>query len=149
VWVLWDQPNPRIGYECEDVDLAAQFTERVEAFLDPRPSQTDVYFGLEMNARAVLYDCVPIKSAQHVLKLFSLQGGQWDTFIDGTPKRGRRSEQGLEPGSSDPVGQLREACAPHRAGHVWTGSQPQPPPSRTVRPPCVREVLEDGNRCVA
>jgi hypothetical protein len=67
VRVLWDDQNLYIGYECEDVDITAQFTERddptyrddaVEAFLNPRPSQTDVYFGLEMNARAVLYDYV-------------------------------------------------------------------------------------------
>src|SRR5450755_824679 len=71
VRVLWDDQNLYIGYECEDTDITAQFTERddptyrddaVEAFLNPKPSQTDVYFGLEMNARAVLYDYVSIKS---------------------------------------------------------------------------------------
>src|ERR1039457_2027323 len=52
VRLLWDDRNLYIGYQCEDVDITAQFTERddptyrddaVEAFINPRPSQTDVY----------------------------------------------------------------------------------------------------------
>src|ERR1017187_6453138 len=70
VRVLWDDQNLYIGYTCEDADITDQFTERddptyrddaVEAFINPRPSQTDVYLGLEMNARAVLYDYLSVK----------------------------------------------------------------------------------------
>src|ERR1035438_3793177 len=91
VRVLWDDQNLYIGYTCEDADITAQFTERddptyrddaVEDFLNPRPSQTDVYLGLEMNARAVLYDYLSVKSAQYVFKRFNLQGVHLAAFID-------------------------------------------------------------------
>ncbi len=91
--LLWDDRNLYVGYECEDADITAQFTERddptyrddaVEIFLNPRPSQTDVYLGLEMNARGVLYDYVSVFSARYLFKRFQMQGVQLATYIDGT-----------------------------------------------------------------
>jgi len=53
-----------VGYEAEDTDITALFENRddptykddcVEIFIKPN-QETDSYFGMEMNARGVLYD---------------------------------------------------------------------------------------------
>jgi len=131
VRVLWDDQNLYIGYQCEDVDITAQFTERddptyrddaVEAFINPRPSQTDVYFGLEMNARAVLYDYVSIKSAQYVLKRFNLQGVQLATFIDGTLNARGDRDKGWSLEVSIPWANFEELARRPQPGDVWTAA---------------------------
>jgi hypothetical protein len=53
-----------VGYEAEDTDITATYENRddptykddcVEIFIKPS-QETDSYFGMEMNARGVLYD---------------------------------------------------------------------------------------------
>ncbi len=64
VRVLRDQDTLYVGYEAEDTDITATHENRddptykddcVEIFIKPSP-ETDSYFGMEMNARGVLYD---------------------------------------------------------------------------------------------
>jgi hypothetical protein len=90
--LLWDDDNLYVSYECEDTDIVAFYTEHddptyrddaVEIFINPLPSQTGIYFGLEMNVRAVLYDYVMYQS-NHLFKQFDLRGVHLATFIDGT-----------------------------------------------------------------
>ena len=82
--LLWDDDYLYVGYECQDTDIVALRTERddptylddaVEFFVNPKPSQTSVYFGLEMNARAVLYDYLMVDT-KYVFKRFNMQGVQ-------------------------------------------------------------------------
>ena len=90
--LLWDDDNLYVSYECEDSDITAHFTERddptyrddaVEIFINPMPSQTGIYFGLEMNALAVLYDYVMYDS-KNLFKQFDLRGVKLATNIEGT-----------------------------------------------------------------
>jgi len=62
--ILRDERYLYVSYVCEDSDITTQFEKRddptyrddaVELFINPKPSQSN-YFGLEMNARGVLYD---------------------------------------------------------------------------------------------
>jgi hypothetical protein len=62
--LLWDNDYLYLGYDCEDTDVVAFYQERddptykddaVELFINPDPGQ-NFYYGLEMNARATLYD---------------------------------------------------------------------------------------------
>ena len=64
VKILRDQDTLYVGYECEDTDVTAIYEKRddpvyeddcVEIFIKPSDG-TDSYFGMEMNARGVLYD---------------------------------------------------------------------------------------------
>lgn len=64
VRLLWDDRSLYVGFDCEDADVVAHHQRRddptyeddaVEIFINPNPKQT-FYYGLEMNARAVLYD---------------------------------------------------------------------------------------------
>jgi hypothetical protein len=90
--LLWDDNYLYVGYDCEDTDIVALRTERddptylddaVEIFINPKPPQTTVYFGMEMNARAVLYDYVTVP-AQGLFKRFDMQGVLLATHIRGT-----------------------------------------------------------------
>ena len=92
VRLLWDDQYLYVGYDCEDSDITAQFLERddptyrddaVEIFINPKPSQTGLYFGLEMNARAVLYDYLMYDS-RYAFKRFNMQGVKVATFLRGT-----------------------------------------------------------------
>ena len=44
--LLWDDDYLYVGYEFEDVD-PTYLDDAVEFFVNPKPSQTSVYFGLE------------------------------------------------------------------------------------------------------
>ena len=89
--LLWDDRYLYVGYECEDTDITAQYTERddptyeddaVEIFINPRPSALD-YYGLEMNVRAVLYDYVNLWGRK-MIKSVDFVGVQLATNIRGT-----------------------------------------------------------------
>ena len=81
----WDDNYLYVSYECEDTDIVATHTEHddptylddaVEIFINPMPSQTSIYYGLEMNVRAVLYDYVMYQPGGHLFKQFDLRGVQ-------------------------------------------------------------------------
>lgn len=91
VRLTWDSDNLYVAYECEDSDIIAVQTERddptykddaVELFIAP-PGLKNLYVGLEMNARAVLYDYVYV-FPQRLLKNYDLRGVQLATSINGT-----------------------------------------------------------------
>ena len=98
VRLLWDDQYLYVGYDCEDADITAQFRERddptyrddaVEIFINPRPAQTGLYFGLEMNARAVLYDYLMYDS-RFAFKRFNMQGVKVASFPARHAQRKRR-----------------------------------------------------------
>lgn len=101
VRLLWDDEYLYVAYDCEDIDITAVYENRddptyrddaVEIFLNPLPDQIDVYVGLEMNARGVLYDYL-MYDARHALKRFDLQGVRIATDL-----RGTLNQQGDEDG---------------------------------------------------
>lgn len=87
---LWDDDNLYVSYVCEDTDITVTRTEHdaptylddaVEFFVNPMPSQADMYYGLEMNAGGVLYDYVMYRS-KYLFKQFDLRGVKLATSID-------------------------------------------------------------------
>jgi hypothetical protein len=101
VRLLWDDSALYAGYDCEDEDITAQYTERddptyqddaVELFVNPRPSQEPVYYGMEMNVRAVMYDYLAVNGTA-LFKHLEFKGFRLATFIRGTMNaRGDRDE---------------------------------------------------------
>ena len=99
--LLWDDRFLYVFYACEDSDIVALFTNRddptyrddaVEIFINPRPSQEVTYYGLEMNAGAVLYDYVAVMPGVFY-KRFQMQGIQLAVHIRGTRNiRGNQDE---------------------------------------------------------
>ena len=89
--LTWDNENLYVAYECEDDDITALHTQRddptyrddaVEIFIAP-PGVKNLYFGLEMNARAVLYDYL-YPFPQRLMKNYDLRGLRMAVSINGT-----------------------------------------------------------------
>lgn len=89
--LLWDDRNLYVGYEATDADIVAHFDKRddptyrddaVEIFINPNPAQT-LYYGLEMNAKATLYDYF-YSFPQLLIKRLDFSGVQLATHLNGT-----------------------------------------------------------------
>lgn len=130
--LLWDDENLYVGYECEDTDIVAHYAKRddptykddaVEIFINPDPSQTDYYYGLEMNAKAVLYDyfCV---FAKHFLKRFNLEGAHLATNLRGTLNQTGDKDEGWSLEVSIPWKNFEEIAKklPPETGSYWTAN---------------------------
>jgi hypothetical protein len=125
--LLWDGQNLYAGFDCEDTDIVAHFEHRddptyrddaVEIFINPKPSGT-FYYGLEMNARGVLYDYFYAFPDAHI-KRVDFTGAQLATHLRGT----------LNVTSDQDTGWSLEAAIP------WLNFQelakPEPPSPGTV-----------------
>jgi hypothetical protein len=128
--LLWDDSNLYVSYECEDADIVASHTEHddptylddaVEIFINPMPSQTGIYYGLEMNVRAVLYDYVMYQSS-HLFKQFDLRGVQLATFIDGTLNMRGDRDKGWSLEVAIPWANFEGLAQRPVAGTVWSGN---------------------------
>jgi hypothetical protein len=128
--LLWDDDYLYVGYECEDSDIVALRTERdeptylddaVEFFVNPKPSQTDVYFGMEMNARGVLYDYLMVDS-KYAFKRFNLQGVLLATSIRGTLNTRGDQDQGWSLEVAIPWVNFEELAKRPTTGTIWTAN---------------------------
>lgn len=128
--LLWDDDNLYVAYDCEDADIVAHYTERddptylddaVEIFINPKPSQTTVYFGLEMNARAVLYDYL-MSDARYAFKRFNLQGVKLATSIRGTLNMRGDDDKGWSLEVAIPWVNFEELAKRPVPGDVWTAN---------------------------
>ena len=99
--LAWDNDNLYVGYDCVDSDITALFTahddptyrdDAVEIFIAP-PGVRNLYFGLEMNVRAVLYDYL-YPFPQRIMKNYNLPGVQLATAIKGTLNAAGDQDQG-------------------------------------------------------
>jgi hypothetical protein len=90
--LLWDDNNLYVFYECDDKDIVALYTQRddptyrddaVEIFINPQPSQEATYYGLEMNAGAVLYDYVAVMP-RTFYRRFQMEGVRLAVKLSGT-----------------------------------------------------------------
>ena len=129
VRLLWDDRNLYVGYECEDTDITAQYEKRddptymddaVEAFINPRPDQTDVYFGFEMNARAVMYDYVYFQT-RYLFKRLNLEGLALATKINGTLNARGDTDKGWTLEVAIPFAEFAPLApnAPPKPGEAW------------------------------
>ena len=90
--MLWDKENLYVAYICEDEDITAEYTERddptymddcVEIFINPNPSLSNCYYGLEMNAKGTLFDYFMVPKVC-LIKEVDLEGLLLKAGIDGT-----------------------------------------------------------------
>jgi hypothetical protein len=128
--LLWDDDYLYVGYDCEDSDIVALRTERddptylddaVEIFINPKPSQTGVYFGLEMNARAVLYDYL-MYDARYAFKRFNMQGVLLASFIRGTLNARGDEDKGWSLEVAIPWANFEELSKRPTPGTIWTAN---------------------------
>jgi hypothetical protein len=120
--VLWDHSKLYVSYDCDDSDITVTHTQHddptylddaVEIFINPLPSQTSVYYGLEMNASAVLYDYIMFQPGGHLFKQFDLRGVQLATA---------RREHGWTLEVSIPWPNFEALSKPPKPGSIWTAN---------------------------
>lgn len=126
--LLWDEQNLYVAYDCEDSDITARFLDRddptyrddaVELFLNPRPGQSDGYFGFEMNARGVMYDYIYFLG-RYLFKRLDLKGLQLATDIRGSLNSSAGTDQGWTLELAIPFAELDGlAGQTPKAGEEW------------------------------
>lgn len=128
--LLWDDNHLYAAYDCEDSGITAQFTRRddptyrddaVEIFINPVPAQTAVYYGLEMNARAVLYDYFAV-NARHFLKRFQFEDVHLASDIRGTLNMSGDKDNGWTLEVAIPWKNFEELAPRPEPGSVWTAN---------------------------
>ena len=126
--LLWDNDNLYVGYDCEDSDITAHFDQRddptykddaVEIFINPNPAQS-LYYGLEMNARAVLYDYFYVYPVL-LMKRLNMTGVQLATDIRGTLNGRGDKDSGWSLELAIPWANFQELAKkyPPEPGSIW------------------------------
>lgn len=129
--LLWDDDFLYVSYDCEDADVVAHYTERddptykddaVEIFINPDPTQT-YYYGMEMNARATLYDYFNV-FPKYLLKRVNFSGVQLATNIRGTLNQTGDRDQGWSLEVAVPWANFEELAKklPPERGSFWTAN---------------------------
>jgi Domain of unknown function (DUF1083). len=129
--ILWDDTYLYVGYDCEDIDIVAHYTERddptykddaVEIFINPDPTQT-FYYGMEMNARATLYDYFYV-FPKFLLKRVNFKGVQLATNIRGTLNQTGDRDQSWSLEVAIPWTNFEELAKklPPEPGSFWTAN---------------------------
>ena len=131
VRLLWDDEFLYVAYECDDTDIVAQHEHRddptyeddaVELFINPNPKQT-LYIGMEMNARAVLYDYLFVFPSP-LVKSFDLKGVKLAAKLDGTLNLTSDTDRGWVLEVAIPLANFSEFTGgrPVAAGTMWTAN---------------------------
>jgi hypothetical protein len=130
VRMLWTDEALYVGYEVEDADITAQHLDRddptyqddaVEIFVNPRSEQTGLYYGLEMNARAVLYDYVMYApgDARYALKWFDMKDVQVASYLRGTLNARGDIDQGWSLEVAIPLSNFLDLAPRPAVGTIW------------------------------
>ncbi len=131
VRLLWDEKNLYLAYNCEDTDINVRHTQRddptyeddaVELFINPAGTRGN-YYGLEMNARGVLYDYF-YAHPQVLLKRFDLVGQQLATQIHGTVNQNADKDLGWSLELAIPWSNFSDMAKvlPPAFGSTWTAN---------------------------
>ena len=154
--ILWDDDNLYVGYDCQDAEITALYDTRddptyrddcVEIFISPNQQKLYLYYGLEMNCRAVLYDYFYVFK-QSIIKRFDMNEVKLATNLRGTLNVSGDTDEGWslevaipfenfgdlinrvppEPGSSWRVNLNRwDGVEPHRRLSMWSPSGMEKP----------------------
>ncbi|MGH9837451.1 MAG: carbohydrate-binding family 9-like protein [Blastocatellia bacterium] len=128
VRLLRDKDHLYVGYDCKDTDITASYENRddpvyrddcVEIFIRPS-EQSDAYYGLEMNARGVLYDYFyPFPNQPD--KNLNLEGIRLKTRLRGTLNQRSDQDDGWSLELAIPLRNLSESAGapPPQAGAQW------------------------------
>ena len=127
--LLWDKENLYVAYVCEDTDITAQYTRHddpvykddcVEIFINPTPGKSNCYYGLEMNARSVLYEYFKIHGVC-LIKRLDFEEVLLRTSIDGTLNKRGDKDKGWILELAIPFSNFRELTKtlPPNPGSSW------------------------------
>lgn len=130
VRLLWDDQYLYVAYEAEDTDVFATLENRddavyredaLEIFINPRPDQLGIYYGLEINAKGVYYDYL-LHDSTAFFKHFDFQGLQIAPYIDGTLNQRDDTDRGWSLEVAIPWGNFEVLSRRPQVGSVWTAN---------------------------
>jgi len=128
--LLWDDNYLYVAYEAEDNDVTAQVQGRddfvyrddtAEIFLNVKPSQTRLYYCVEVNVRGVVMDYVCI-DGQYYMRRFDLEGLQVGVHIDGTLNMRGDRDRGWSMELAIPWKNFADMAPPPHIGTVFTAN---------------------------
>ncbi len=130
VRLLWDDEYLYVAYEAEDKDLTATFLNRddpvyrddaLEIFVNPRPSQVGLYYGLEINARGVMYDYL-LHDSVSFFKRFDMTDLKIGTHLRGTLNERDDVDEGWGLEVAIPWANFEVLSRRPQVGAVWTAN---------------------------
>lgn len=131
VRMLWSSEFLYLFYDCEDTDVVAHYTDHddptykddaVELFINPDPKQ-EFYYGLEINARAAVYDYF-YAFPRLILKRLDFQGLQLAVHVRGTANTRGDQDKGWTLELAIPwrnFTELRDRVPP-APGEIWAAN---------------------------
>lgn len=130
VRLLWDDQYLYVSYEAEDTDLTATFLNRddpvyrddaLEIFVNPRPSQVGLYYGLEINARGVMYDYL-LHDSVTFFKRFDMTDLLIGVDLRGTLNEREDTDEGWGLEVAIPWANFEELSRRPQVGAVWSAN---------------------------
>lgn len=128
--LLWDDNYLYTSFECEDVDITARFTRRddpvdqddsVQILINPLPSQTHAYIGLDINVRAVYHAYLSV-DGKYFYGQFHMRGIRLATYIDGSLNRRGDKDRGWSVEVAIPWSSFEDLSRQHGEGTTWSGN---------------------------
>jgi hypothetical protein len=90
-----------------------------EIYLNPRPDQEQAYYGLEINARPVLYDYLATFPKPMFVRSFQLEGVRIASLLRGTLNRRDDKDEGWTLEVAIPWSNFADQAPTPKAGTVW------------------------------
>lgn len=131
VRLLWDDQFLYAGYQVDDTDIISLYNshddptykdDAVELFINPDPAQNS-YYGLEINARAIVYDYLYIYP-KLLLKRIDFDGLRIASYLHGTVNVRGDTDQGWTIELAIPWRNFEELAKklPPAPGTEWTAN---------------------------
>jgi hypothetical protein len=130
VRLLWDDEYLYVAYDAVDADITASFLNRddpvyrddaLEIFVNPRPSQLRTYYGLEINARGVMYDYL-LNDSTMFFKHFDMAGLKIAPRLRGTLNERSDTDQGWTLEVAIPWANFEVLSRRPQVGAMWTAN---------------------------
>lgn len=126
VKLLWDDNFLYAAADC-GLPSASNSNEKairddlVQILLNPNPSQTDAYIGLEISPKATFEGYLAV-SDQYFFRQFHLQGVRVSTYIHGALDEPGDQESGWSLEAAIPWSNFSDLSKQFGAGAVWTAN---------------------------
>jgi Carbohydrate-binding family 9 len=127
VRLLWDDRYLYVAFQCDDADILATETRRdspvdrddsVQLLINPDPTQSHAYIGLEVNVLGTIHDYLGA-NGEYFFQQFNLQDVRLMTFVDGTVNQHNDEDRGWSLEAAIPWSDFDDLSRQHTAGTVW------------------------------
>jgi Carbohydrate-binding family 9 len=127
VRLLWDDKYLYVSFQCDDSDMVATETRRdgpvhrddsVQLLINPEPTQSHAYIGLEVNVLGTIHDYLGA-NGEYFFQQFNLQDLRVMTFVDGTLNQHHDVDRGWSLEAAIPWANFDDLSRQHTIGTIW------------------------------